>query len=362
MRVAQEKTKAENQKLLDLLDGIGAKARAVDRGEADTAHALVELSRNGYAGLGLGLNRDGRLVEMVDVVRAVAGKCMSTAFSLWAHRMTAEYLMLAGLEDEASLLLAGEKLGVTAMAEAFRTLAGNGKVEVMAKRVFGGWQLNGKIRWASNLYGNAVVVTIAKLDDDQYLIVKFDIDSSGVIPGKMLELMALGSTRSSSLELKDLLIPDEQVLATNVFEFLPPVRAPFLLLQSSFCLGLTEASLASAEGEIAKGGPLELLVDEVASLRDGAKALATSIRNLANRVGTSAPPLPAELLETRLLAADLALAATRLEANAVGGRGYITGTDTSRRLREAAFIPIQSPSHVQLKWELRSAEEGRNTA
>ena len=36
----------------------------------------------------------------------------------------------------------------------------------------------------------------------------------------------------------------------------------------------------------------------------------------------------------------------------VGGRGYAMSSPTARRAREAAFLPVQSPSQSQLRWEL----------
>ncbi|MER7132063.1 hypothetical protein [Streptosporangium saharense] len=61
---------------------------------------------------------------------------------------------------------------------------------------------------------------------------------------------------------------------------------------------------------------------------------------------------PRAVTQLRFDAAELTLAATRLEATARGGLGYVTSSPTNRRLREAAFLPAQSPSEVQLRWEL----------
>ena len=62
----------------------------------------------------------------------------------------------------------------------------------------------------------------------------------------------------------------------------------------------------------------------------------------------------ADILRLRLDVVDLAVAATRLEATLTGGRGYASASPTARRLREAAFLPIQSPSEGHLRWELSS--------
>jgi hypothetical protein len=41
-----------------------------------------------------------------------------------------------------------------------------------------------------------------------------------------------------------------------------------------------------------------------------------------------------------------------LEAKMMGGRGYVVTTPTARRLREAAFLPIQALTERQLRWEI----------
>jgi len=58
------------------------------------------------------------------------------------------------------------------------------------------------------------------------------------------------------------------------------------------------------------------------------------------------------LVAFRLEGSDIAVAATRLEAMLCGGAGYVASSATTRRFRESAFLPIQSPSEGQLRWEL----------
>ncbi|HEU5316227.1 MAG TPA: acyl-CoA dehydrogenase, partial [Chloroflexota bacterium] len=63
-----------------------------------------------------------------------------------------------------------------------------------------------------------------------------------------------------------------------------------------------------------------------------------------------------DIVRARLECAQLATAAVALEAKVAGGRGYVRTCDNARRLREAAFLPVQAPTEGQLRWELsRSA-------
>lgn len=63
-----------------------------------------------------------------------------------------------------------------------------------------------------------------------------------------------------------------------------------------------------------------------------------------------------DLVAFRLEGSNIAVAATRLEAMLRGGAGYAASSATNRRFREAAFLPIQSPSEGQLRWELAKCE------
>ena len=64
----------------------------------------------------------------------------------------------------------------------------------------------------------------------------------------------------------------------------------------------------------------------------------------------------ADLLRLRLNAAEAAVQAANLEIRVAGGAGYAQSSPASRRYREATFIPVQSPSEGQLKWQLAREE------
>ena len=72
------------------------------------------------------------------------------------------------------------------------------------------------------------------------------------------------------------------------------------------------------------------------------------------------------LLSAPAMAADTAsaaVAASSIEVRVAGGAGYAKSSPASRRFREAAFIPVQSHSESQLRWELakaRGEEVGRS--
>lgn len=338
---------------VQLLEDIRAHAAALDRGEGPSRRSFTALGAAGLLGVGSPGNADGRLPEMAEVIRRISGECMSTGFSLWAHRMVVEYLLTAATTfgtTAADSLLAGTTLGVSGMASAFKEAAGCGSLDLTATPVPGGYELSGAIRWASNLYADSIMVTAARTDDGEKVIVALPLDTPGVVVGDHFDLLAMGSTASSYLNLKAARISGEQVLSRDFDGFLQAVRPTFLVLQSAMCLGLTKTTLEeSRRGLTGVNAVFSADVDRIAGKLACAEL---TLAILAAAVSGARQPTKRELLSLRLTAAELCSASADLEIRTAGGKGYASRTPASRRYREAAFIPVQSPSEAQLRWEL----------
>lgn len=314
------------------------RAEAVDRGEYDTREALRWLGERGLLDPGA-----GDLADRVELVERIAGECLSSAFSLWAHLMVIEYL--AG--DPGGDLVAGRRVGATAMAPALRDVAGLEPVPVVAERTATGLRLNGPIRWASNLFDDATVVLPVRLGAEARAVVRVGLADPGVSVAQRPTLLALNGTASSSARLTDVEVPDGAILAEDLPGFVGRIRPAFLLLQSAFCTGLAVRSAREAGRHT--GGPNTALSGEVGAATE---RVADVRRRLHDTAAAPARARPAELLRLRLDAAEIATRATRAEATVRGGAGYLAGSPVSRRLREAAFLPIQAPTEGQLRWEL----------
>ena len=209
----------------------------------------------------------------------------------------------------------------------------------------------------SNLYDNGVIVAPVAVDDaaegeSERYIVHFPVASQGIDIKYQDSLLALNATKSGFIKLTDVRVPTANILSTDLPGFLNDIIAPFLLVQSSFCLGLGAGALASAAQNLeASNGvfksEFEELNSEYQRLRGVITELAQNPENI-NRV---------ELLQLRLDASHLATKATHLELSVVGGRGYAAGSPTARRLREASFLPVQSPTEGHLRVELERQKQ-----
>jgi alkylation response protein AidB-like acyl-CoA dehydrogenase len=129
---------------------------------------------------------------------------------------------------------------------------------------------------------------------------------------------------------------------------LPTVRPVFLGLQCGLSIGVARASLAEAQRRAASAGvvlgePIAVALEELAD------ATRTLLQGLDE--GRYARQ-PTPLFDLRIALAEIALRAVQLELQATGGRAYHANSGFARRWREAAFLPIVTPSLVQLKGEL----------
>lgn len=333
-----------------------ARAAAVDAGEAGVHEALTFLNQELSRAPGAGAARPNADLTRVAEAIATAAECdMSVAFSLWCHRMVLEYLSSAPeasplRQVEVPALLATQRLGSTALAAAMAHHVGGTPLPVEWRRAGAGLVLDGQVRWASNLFPPdfVMVTAAAHAEDGRPVIVAFRGDAAGLEIHPYPRLLALQATGSSSLTLRGVRVPAEAVVADDFTAFITRVRPAFLLLQSSFCWGLAHRALVEARGGL--GGPNGVFGADLAALEARAATLAGRLR--ASTADRGAGVSIRDLVEARLACAQLATAAVALEAKVAGGRGYVTTSATARRLREAAFLPVQAPTEGQLRWEL----------
>ena len=337
------------------------RAAEVDADRASLRDGLAFLGKLGLAEVGVyGRTDTGRLEHMVEVAAAVARFDMSQAFALWCHRMGIEYLNQA--DGECALretllpqLLSAEVLGSTSFASATANYLGDVPLPVTFRRDGADLIANGRIAWASNVRAPFVSVVATANEDDasDRVVFAYTEATPGFRDSGYPELMALQATNSTSPVFEDARIDSSMVLTQDFAGFFERVFATFILIQCSFCWGITERSLSEARPGMT--GPREVLLEDFAALETRYDSAVGRLRAYATSEDRRTLDTT-KVLQLRLDWGRLAVEAVALESKTVGGRGYMRGSDTARRLREVAFLPIQAPTEVQLRWLLsRSA-------
>ena len=324
------------------------RAEAVDRGTADVLDGLRWLADHG-------LLAHPDLAVSCAVIEHVARHCLASAFSTWAHTMVAEYLSLSSspvLRAEVPGLRRADRIGSTAMAPAMQHLVGLADLGVELRHDRGTLVVDGAVRWASNLFADGFLVVVgAASPDGSRAVLAIASDAPGVHVGAPLDLLALGATHSSSLRFEQVRLDPAFVVSTDFEPYLRTVKPRFLLLQSSFCLGLARGALEGAEVSLERSFASFRLEHD--RLRAHLEALSRRHQQLVVELG----PTPT-MVAHRLEAAKIAQHAVDVELRVAGGGGYAASSPTARRLREAAFLPIQSPTEGHLRFELDRITSG----
>ena len=336
-----------------------AEADALDRGLREADDVLPQLASAGVLGLGVDEHAGGAggdTCAAIDAIASVAGHSLTAAFVLWGQRTFIEYLLHT---DNAALrerllgeLLSGKVAGATGLSNAMKYLSGIEELSVRAAPTDAGWQLDGRLPWVTNLRKSAFVVAAAvELPGAAPFIAAIPDDLAGLTRSADLQLLGLQSSNTAALQLDALQLNRDWLLASDARHYLPRVRPGFLGLQCGMTIGLTRRSLQEVERHLA--GSRSVLEAEWRDLLARLEQCDAELKHglCVGRFQSE----PASMFHLRIALAELAGQAVQLELQASGGKAYLQqhGAGFARRLRESAFVPIVTPSLVQLRGELQ---------
>ena len=325
----------------------------VDPGH-DSRTTIRDLASRGLLDLGLP-GSQGTYSDQIRVLAELASVCMTTAFTAWSHRMTVEYLVThGGRSDRADVVRRAERVGSTALAGTFRAATGVAEVPVTTTGSGDTRRASGFLSWASNLHSDTIVVTgVQSVATGRRSLVTFELRSHGVEVLPINGLLALDGSKSGAIRLSDVALTDADDLASSFDDFIADVRPKFLLFQTAFVLGLASASLKGLDD---LRGPAVALGPEIDAARGELRELSAALEDGGRILDEQSRPDLRSCLTLRLDASHLATRATQLELAARGGSAYLHGSATARRVREALFVPVQSPTEAQLRWELGASK------
>jgi alkylation response protein AidB-like acyl-CoA dehydrogenase len=342
-----------------LLAWLEANAYSLDTEAALAAEVLPHLAAGGVLGAGVARacgGSGGDVTDGVEAIAAVSERSLAAGFVLWGHRTYIEYLLQSpNVALRAKLLpdlLAGRVAGATGLSNAMKFLSGLEGLQVSALPRTDRLVLDGKLPWVTNLRppGFHLAAAVAHESGRGAFIVSLAHDDPGLVRSADLDLMALRATNTAAVAISGVAIDAERIIHSDANAWLPAVRPAFLGLQCGTSIGLSRRAIAEARACFGAGR--HALVEPVADLT---AALAEQERNLRDglRAGIFQTK-PAALFNIRIALADIVAQAVGLELQGTGGRAYLKapGAGFGRRWREAAFIPVITPSLVQLKTAL----------
>ncbi|NSX03270.1 acyl-CoA dehydrogenase family protein [Cupriavidus gilardii] len=350
---------------------LDAHAAALDEGGAQGAIAggqlLSRLAASGLFRTGVPLEQGGNGGPTSDAIRAVAdvaAHSQAAAFVLWAQRVFIDYLLVSPNRALRAAwlpaLLEGTVAGATGLSNAMKFLGGIESLQVRIASVGGGYAVDGVVPWATNLVpGNFIVaVAVEHAEAGRPAVLAMPANATGVQRSGDLDLIGLRGTHTASVYFERAASGPGWLLHEDAHDYLPRVRPAFLGMQCGLSLGLARASLLAARSR--EGAARSVLAEDIddldTRLRQASEALLAGVDHGSFLVA------PRRLFALRIELVEIATQAVQLEVQARGGAGYLNGRHDGlpRRWREAAFLPIVTPSLVQLRTEL--ARAGRNAA
>jgi alkylation response protein AidB-like acyl-CoA dehydrogenase len=340
----------------DLAAWLDAHADRLDTDASLASELVPRLAAAGRFGIGVPAHlggAGGTTADAIDAIADVAERSLTAAFVFWGQRTFIEYLLQG--ENEAlrtrwtADLVTGRQAGATGLSNAMKFLSGIESLQIGAAADGDGWRLDGGLAWITNLRkeGYIAAAAVTMPDGAPPAVIAFTGDAAGAVRSPDLDLLALRGSNTAAVKLSGVRIDAADIIARDARAWLPGVRPAFLGMQCGMSIGLARAALKSAHLlSAAMRSPLLARVEEARdALERQAAALAEGV--LDGRFKSAAP----DLFRLRIELAASVQQAVMLELQASGGKAYLQelGGGFARRWRESAFIPIVTPSLVQLQ-------------
>lgn len=330
--------------------------------DLDNEHASKVLPRLAEAGLfRIGVPQDlggsgGTTCDAIAAVAAVAEHSLTAAFVFWGHRTFIEYLLQSPNQQLATRLLpdllTGRLAGATGLSNAMKYLCGIETLQSTVTEAEEGYVLDGKLPWVTNLRNEGFVAALAADNATTGVPGIFAVphDIPGLSRSEDLDLIALRGSNTAAVDLQDIRLGVDWQIHPEANTFLPNVRPAFLGLQCGLALGVARASLHAAGAF--QAATRSILRSEI---EHATSALHAQWQLLEQGIDSGTfIANPAQLFHIRINLAGIASEAVELELQSRGGKAYLRNHTEgfNRRWREAAFLPIVTPSLVQLKAQL----------
>lgn len=302
---------------------------------------------------------DGQVPDLVTSIEAmaIAGEhCLSTSFCMWCQDALGWYIFNSentALRDELGPGVAvGEILGGTGLSNPMKSFYGIEKLKLKAERVEGGYAVTGVLPWVSNLGDDHYlgIVFAVPGDGDKKVMAVADCSGEGVRIVQNEHFVALEGTRTFAVQFRKAFIPDSRVLADPIDDYLPKIRAGFILLQAGMTTGMIRGCIDLMMQMRQPLGHVNCyLPDQPEAFSETLAEMQETVAKLAATPFEPGKDYLVEVIRARLAAGEVAVQAAHNAMLHCGARGYVSEGAAQRRLREAYFCAIVTPATKQLR-------------
>jgi alkylation response protein AidB-like acyl-CoA dehydrogenase len=339
--------------------------------EAAFPRAVVEqLGELGFMGMLIPEEHDGLALDTTSYLLAleqIAWGDASVAVAMSVHNSLPTQMILAhGSEAQKERWLRpmarGELLGGFALSEAD---AGSdaASLAAQARRVDGGWVLNGTKAWITNGGFGDVMICMCRTDAPEARrgakgIGAFIVptDAEGYSVGKKEDKMGQRASETVGIALHDLFVPDEQVLGDPSLGFVYALqgldngRLGIAALAVGIAQAALEHSLRYAMERTQFGQPIAEFQGMKFKLADMATRIeaARSLLFRAAAAKDAGEPVTRLSSMAKLFASEAAMEVTTQAVQVFGGYGYMKHYPVERLFRDAKVTEIyEGTSEIQ---------------
>ena len=325
-------------------------AEATDQAPVVPTSHLRALAAAGLHGLSGPVEAGGRAAPATavrQVYETLAGACGATFFVWVQHHAPVRMLAASGNAALRERWLGDLCRGSVLGGVAFAYLRRPGPAAVVARRVSGGWLVEGEAPWVTSWGLAGLYAVAARVEGDGPVLVLAVAPHE--VPGSLqasppLALAAMSASSTVRLRFDGLRVPDDDVISVVDVDRWHQRDRVATAQPHPAALGLTAtatsllARRADERGEAAVGRAAEAVAAELAECRRRSYALAddpaTDDRHLAR------------LVAARAWGLDLALRSAQALVAATGGTSMALAHPAQRLVREASFWSIQAQSSV----------------
>jgi butyryl-CoA dehydrogenase len=331
-------------------------AAAVDQSPAWPRENMEALRRAGAMAWGVMQGRGGAGIDpgtFQERVLDVAAECLTTALA-WTQRDAAvgflrgvdRTALVGRLLDELSAGTTWATIGIAQLT----TSRQYGAAAVRARRADGGWIFDGDVPWATGADVADWLVVGAVEAKGQQVLAAVHRASAGVTMEAPMEMAALRGSRTAAVLLRDVFIPDENMLCGPTADALAGRKEErsFALPTCVLPLGVARGAIVDAEGAAGNDAIFVPLVGRLRQRYEELKAIVFSI-------GLDPPRevVAAQGAELRGACNRLALDASAAALQLAKGRGLMVDHPAQRRMREAMFFMAWSSPRGVVEASLR---------
>ncbi len=278
--------------------------------------------------------------DLVTGYERLAGACLTTTFVLTQRNGAIQ--RIAGSQNEAiktallpDLVHAATfaTVGISHLTTSRQHLA---KPIVQVQETDLGFVFNGTMPWVTGACHAEHIVGGGTLADGRQVLAAISTAHPGLLTHEPVQLMALSASQTGAVELKDVEVPHEMVIAGPIQQVMKQTSGGAgSFTTSALATGVAHSAISHLAVEAARRPDLEQVHFQFAGdVEQLSQDLSAATR------GDSANGETAESLRQR--ANSLALRATQAVLTATKGAGYVAGHPAERAVREAMFFLVWS--------------------